>query len=226
MAMTISNPNNLGQIRLGSSVAQTPEGKFYAIIKEQIENRSIRVPWDLYFLAICDVVKIRSIDVDTQNGAVIVNAQHRIVSTGYNAFPAGVDDSFWPKQRGDLVKVPKVSVERLGSAGSKGVPGEALLWKEQGKFYDVDKYAAMVHSETNAIVAAGQDLHGCCLYTLLFPCHECAKAIITSGIRRVVYAQTREHWSWAVAKEFFLQAGVELVGLEKLHESDIPGESR
>jgi dCMP deaminase len=74
---------------------------------------------------------------------------------------------------------------------------------------------AMTHAEMNAVVSAGQDLHGCCVYTLLFPCHECAKAIITSGIKRVVYVTTREDVSWAVAKELLIQAGVEMVGPEK-----------
>lgn len=186
------------------------------IAKETMEAHAHkhRLPWDVYFLAICDAVKLRSIDKDTQNGAVIVNEHKRIVSTGYNAFPAGVDDDFWPKDRETKVRVPCVGVPRLGSAGSRGVPGEALLWKEQGKFYEVDKYMAMTHAEMNAVVAAGQDLHRCCIYTLLFPCHECAKAIITSGIKRVVFVTTRENVSWAVAKELFLQAGVEMVGPE------------
>ena len=187
-----------------------------------------RMPWDDYFLVICDAVKLRSIDVDTQNGSVIVNAHHRVVSTGYNAFPAGVDDNFWPRERGTLVKVPQVRVKRFGVPYShrrdpveeqrhQPCPAKELTenYKDNGFFYDVDKYMAMTHAEMNAVVSAGQDLHGCCIYTLLFPCHECAKAIITSGIRRVVYSTTREDISWAVAKELFIQAGVELVGPEQ-----------
>lgn len=187
-------------------------------------SESPRIGWDDYFLNICAAVAQRSIDQETQVGCVIVNAQRRVVSTGYNSFPAGVDDSFWPRDRGTRVKVPYVGVERCDTTGppsqeplAQQTAADPRLegqyrWRAGGRYYEVDKYAAMTHAELNAIVAAGQDLHGCTLYTQLFPCHECAKAIITAGIRRLVYAQTREDVSWAVAKELCIQAGVELVG--------------
>lgn len=171
-----------------------------------------RLAWDLYFLGICKSVAKRSIDAETQVGAVIVNQHHRIVSTGYNAFPAGVKDDFWPRARGTVVKVPHFSV---GRRELNNCHREDLLWGEQGKYYEIDKYFAMCHAEENAIVAAGQDLHGCTLYTLLFPCHQCAKLAITAGIRRVVYAAAREDISWAVAKELFVQAGVRLDGASR-----------
>ena len=190
---------------------------YRSVVDEQLKNRQIRVPWDLYFLTICDAVKLRSIDVDTQNGAVIVNAQHRIVSTGYNAFPAGVDDGFWPNARNQQQLVPKVGVARpINTVGCLSKAAQlSTKYVEDEEYYRVDKYMPMTHAEMNAVVSAGQDLHGCCIYTLLFPCHECAKAIITSGIKRVVYSTTREDISWAVAKELFIQADVELVGPEK-----------
>jgi len=181
------------------------------------------MPWDVYFLAICDAVKLRSIDKDTQNGAVIVNEHRRLVSTGYNAFPAGVDDTFWPRDRETKALVPYVSEDRtrprmpssMKDLVTYGVERRELYQDWVHEFYTVDKYMPMTHAEMNAVVSAGQDLHGCCIYTLLFPCHECAKAIITSGIKRVVFVTTREDPSWAVAKELFIQAGVELVGPEK-----------
>jgi len=175
----------------------------------------LRMPWDVYFLAICDAVKLRSIDKETQNGSVIVNAKRQIVRTGYNAFPAGVDDSFWPRDRETQVRVPYAGFSRAASETHAGVRWASELALGKSNSYEVDKYMAMTHAEMNAVVSAGQDLHGCCIYTLLFPCHECAKAIITSGIKRVVFVTTREDPSWAVAKELFIQAGVELVGPEK-----------
>lgn len=174
-----------------------------------------RLPWDQYFLNICKTIALRSIDVETKIGAVIANRHHRIVSTGYNAFPAGVEDDFWPRERGSVAKVPHVSVPRffigIGPfSASTSKLDESARWREEGKSYDCDKYWAMCHAEENAIVASGQDLHGCTLYTLLFPCHQCAKLAITAGISRVVYEQTREDISWAVAKELFVQAKVRL----------------
>ena len=192
------------------------KGQYPAIVADQVASGLMRMPWDVYFLAICDAVKLRSIDKDTQNGSVIVNEHRRVVSTGYNAFPAGVNDDFWPKDRETKVRVPRVSAPRAELIGNgrrllKPSPEPLLL----DDAYEIDKYMPMTHAEMNAVVSAGQDLHGCCIYTLLFPCHECAKAIITSGIKRVVYVTTREDVSWAVAKELFVQAGVEMVGPEK-----------
>jgi dCMP deaminase len=170
-----------------------------------------RPAWDAYFLKMCETIALRSIDEDTQVGAVIVNHDHRVVSTGYNAFPAGVDDHFWPKHRGEIVKIPHVNVGRYRNGfGPNSTPHLDVDYKTPGLFYDCDKYWAMCHAEENAIVAAGQDLHGCTLYSLLFPCHQCAKLAITAGIKRVVYLATREDVSWAVAQELFIQAGVQL----------------
>ena len=46
----------------------------------------------------------------------------------------------------------------------------------------------MVHAEVNALMFRNCiDLEGCTLYTTLFPCHECAKAIIQSGIKEIYY---------------------------------------
>lgn len=175
-----------------------------------------RPDWDTYFMGICRAVAARSIDAETQVGCVIVNPQRRIVSTGYNAFPAGVNDEFWPRRRQAVVLVPAVGVARRGDISAEELQSVEYDWRRDPHYhYQVDKYAAMTHAEMNAIVSAQDDLHGCTLYTELFPCHECAKAIITAGITRIVYAGTREDKSWAVAKELFIQAGVELVGPEK-----------
>jgi dCMP deaminase len=177
-----------------------------------------RPDWDTYFFGICRAVAARSIDSETKVGCVIANEKRRIVATGYNAFPAGVDDEFWPRDRETKAQVLKVSVSREYS----GVPNaltsrnaRGCYWVGKDKYYEVDKYMAMTHAEANAIVSAGQDLHECTLYTLLFPCNKCAQLIITAGIRHVVFEQTRETMEWAVAKELFIQASVELRGPER-----------
>jgi dCMP deaminase len=160
---------------------------------------ALRPSWDQYFIDMCMTVSERSIDQDTKVGAVIANANHRVVSTGYNAFPAGVMDSYWPTKRGDTVRVPHFDVPEYG-----------VDWVAEGRFYTCDKYAAICHAEENAIVAAGQDLHGCTLYSSLFPCANCSKLAITAGIKRIVYLNGREDVSWAVAKTLLNQAGVTL----------------
>lgn len=76
------------------------------------------------------------------------------------------------------------------------------------------KYAMTVHAELNAILTAKEPLNGYTLYvTPLFPCANCAGAIIQSGIKRIVYdmpGEMPEHWreSFNAATAMFLEAGV------------------
>lgn len=56
------------------------------------------------------------------------------------------------------------------------------------------KYNFVVHAELNSILnATGRSLVGARIYVALFPCHECAKAIIQSGIREIVYLSDKYH---------------------------------
>ena len=67
----------------------------------------------------------------------------------------------------------------------KGCSDDEFPWDREG---EQTKYPYVVHAELNAILNAnGRDLRGSKLYVALFPCNECAKAIIQSGVREVVY---------------------------------------
>lgn len=69
----------------------------------------------------------------------------------------------------------------------KGCSDDEFPWAREGESLDV-KYPYVVHSELNAILNyRGGSLEGAKLYVSLFPCNECAKAIIQSGIKTVVY---------------------------------------
>ncbi len=67
----------------------------------------------------------------------------------------------------------------------KGCSDDEFPWDRTG---EETKYPYVVHAELNAILNAnGRDLRGSRLYVALFPCNECAKAIIQSGVAEVVY---------------------------------------
>ena len=69
----------------------------------------------------------------------------------------------------------------------KGCSDDVYPWEREGE-HNCTKYPFVVHAELNAILnASGKSLRGATVYTTLFPCNECAKAIIQSGIARVVY---------------------------------------
>jgi len=69
----------------------------------------------------------------------------------------------------------------------RGCSDEEFPWEREGELLDT-KYPFVTHSELNAILNyRGGSLEGTKLYVSLFPCNECAKAIIQAGIRTVVY---------------------------------------
>jgi dCMP deaminase len=80
---------------------------------------------------------------------------------------------------------------KIVGAGYNGLPigcsDEDFPWEKSGDFLNT-KYPYVCHAELNAILNnIGMNLSGCRIYTALFPCNECAKAIIQSGIREVIY---------------------------------------
>ena len=81
------------------------------------------------------------------------------------------------------------SEHKILSMGYNGFPvgcsDDAFPWVREG---EENKYFCTTHSELNAILNyRGGSLEGASIYVTLFPCNECAKAIIQSGIREVVY---------------------------------------
>ena len=67
----------------------------------------------------------------------------------------------------------------------KGCSDDEFSWEREG---EDTKYPYVVHAELNAILNAnGRDLRGSRLYVALFPCNECAKAIIQAGVKEVIY---------------------------------------
>lgn len=80
---------------------------------------------------------------------------------------------------------------KIVGAGYNGLPigcdDDEFPWSKQGDFLHT-KYPYVCHAELNAILNnIGMDLKGCRIYTALFPCNECSKAIIQSGIIEVIY---------------------------------------
>lgn len=97
----------------------------------------------------------------------------------------------------------------------RGCSDDEFPWAREGEFLDT-KYPFVVHAELNAILNSNQDLRGCCVYVSLFPCNECAKAIIQSGITRIVYESDKYAHTEATkaSKQMLMSAGVELVKLD------------
>lgn len=114
--------------------------------------------WDEYFMAIAKLSAMRSKDPSTQVGACIVSDDNRILSIGYNGAPNGFNDDEFP-------------------------------WEREGENLNT-KYPYVCHAEMNAILnyrGYRKEFENARIYVDLFPCNECAKIIIQSGIKEVIY---------------------------------------
>ena len=103
--------------------------------------------------------------------------------------------------------------KRIVGVGYNGFPrgcsDDELPWGREGDTLHT-KYLYVCHAELNAILNSSSNLSDCKLYVALFPCNECAKAIIQSGIKEIVYLQDSysESESVKASKLMFDHSGV------------------
>ena len=80
--------------------------------------------------------------------------------------------------------------KRIVGLGYNGLPrgcsDDEFPWEREGEFLNT-KYPFVCHAELNAILNSTKSLKDCIIYVALFPCHECSKAIIQSGIKEIVF---------------------------------------
>jgi len=158
------------------------------------KQRKDNLKWDEYFMAVAKLSAMRSKDPNTQVGACIVSKDNRILSIGYNGTPNGYSDECFP-------------------------------WDREGDPINT-KYMYVVHAERNSILnfrGNNKELENSKIYVDLFPCNECAKEIIQSGIKEVIYlsdkyAHTNET---IVSKKLFDECGIKYRQLDKENQKKI-----
>lgn len=115
------------------------------------------ISWDDYFMGVAILSSYRSKDPNTKVGACIVNP----------------------------------NTKRVISMGYNGMPNgcsdSEFPWTKTSDKESETKYPYVVHAELNAILNAKTSIDGCYLYVTLSPCSECMKAIIQSGIKKIIY---------------------------------------
>ena len=158
-------------------------------------KRQDYISWDEYFMSISLLAAQRSKDPNTQVGCCIVSGK----------------DSPYPENV-------------IISTGYNGFPygcsDDEFPWDRTGT-PNATKYPFVVHSELNAILnAGGKSLVGAKLYVSLFPCNECAKAIIQCGIKEVVYMSDKyaDTQGTIASKRMLSSAGVKLTKFEPTHK--------
>lgn len=84
---------------------------------------------------------------------------------------------------------------RIVAIGYNGMPtgcsDDELPWTSEIQSDGTNKHSYVCHAEMNAILSNNSSCKNCVLYTTLFPCNECAKMIIQSGIKEIVYHHTK-----------------------------------
>ena len=152
-------------------------------IKEGTMKKSEVITWNQYFMGMAKLSACRSKDPVTKVGACIVNEKNHVLALGYNGMPVGCDD-------------------------------EKMPWGKVADSILDTKYPYVCHAELNAILnSGGRVLENSRLYVTMFPCCECAKAIIQVGIKKVIYYQSYkkvqgEKSTTIAAKKMFEMAGV------------------
>ena len=163
-------------------------------MKEVNKERKDYLTWDEYFMGIARLSSFRSKDPSTQVGACIVSSDNRILSIGYNGAPNGYEDAYFP-------------------------------WDREGNPLET-KYLYVCHAEMNAILnfrGNKKDLEGAKLYVDLFPCNECAKLIIQSGIKKVIYLSDKykDDDKFIASKKLFDTCGVVYEQLKDVNNRNI-----
>lgn len=122
-----------------------------------------RPGWDDYFLAVANVVARRADCTRRRIGCVLVDADHRVIATGYNGAPSG--------EPGCL---------------SGACPRGQLSYDEIPKDSNYDNCIS-IHAEANALLYARASVKGATAYITDKPCPSCAKLLRGAGIERIVY---------------------------------------
>ncbi len=141
------------------------------------------ISWNQYFMGIAKISSFRSKDPVTKVGACIVSKNNYVLAMGYNGMPRGCVD-------------------------------ENMPWGKTSSNALENKYLYVCHAELNAILnSEGRNLKNSIMFVTLFPCCECAKAIIQVGISCVIYDEIKneETASIVASKKMFNMAGVKLV---------------
>ena len=135
--------------------------------------------WDETFMTVAEVFAKRSKDPSTKVGCCIVRDNH-IISTGYNGMPIT----------------------------EEGIDNDEVYPWERSEDFAESKYSYVVHAELNTILSSPVSVKGATLYCTLFPCNECAKAIVNSGIKEVVYKSKRSEVMYDVATKMMKNKGI------------------
>lgn len=161
---------------------------------------------DEYGMFLAHSAGLRSASLGRQVGAALLTPEGDLIATGCNDVPKAHGGQYWPGEgdQRDFVRLVDSNdaqknkiIERVVEALAPSVPTDERVAHGREKLretgiLDLTEYGRDVHAEMEAIMSAarmGKSTVAATLYTTTFPCHNCAKHIISSGINRVIFIE-------------------------------------
>lgn len=146
------------------------------------KKRPDYISWDDFFFGVAILSSRRSKNPVAPYGACIVDVDHRVVGIGYDGLPAGCADDCIPYNL-----PPPTTANKSDDGSDTTTSGQ----KKLPFLHKPNPY--ICHAEVNAILnKCNADVAGCRMYVERFPCNDCAKMIVQSRIREVIYLENRD----------------------------------
>ena len=211
----VSDVFQLGDVFVDARNDATAENTIKRFVEAFFGKNAISPSFDEYGAYIAASASLRSLDTSRQVGAAIFTSNGEVVALGSNEVPKAGGGTYWSnhpnphrdfddghdanttnkrrilydlvmrlKQSG-FINSPKSDQDLFEDIAQHDILDDALVM-------DITEFGRMTHAEMNAITDAarlGRPLKGTTLYCTTFPCHNCAKHIVASGIDRVVFIE-------------------------------------
>ena len=222
---------HLADVFIEARSRKTIEDTCHRFIQALFGRNDIAPTRDEFGAYMAKTASLRSVDLSRQVGSAILTTEADVISIGCNEVPKPNGGNYWDDdvekhrdidEKGEANKAETTRIvydflralSQTDSLKAGLDPAKILADSSKRKAIldssigDITEYGRMVHAEMNALTDAarlGRSTHGATMHVTTFPCHNCAKHIIASGISRLVFiepypkSKTRQLYSYAIS---------------------------
>ena len=205
---------HLSDVFIDARNRQTIARSTYRFLQALFGKTDISPTRDEFGCYLAKSASLRSVDLSRQVGAAISSKSGDLITIGCNEVPKPGGGNYWDEDdhkhrdidlRSEANREEKDRIiqnflevlensDVLGERTAEEILGDIDIREkiESSEIGQITEYGRMVHAEMNAIADAarlGRSIDGASMYVTTFPCHNCAKHIIASGIGRVVFIE-------------------------------------
>lgn len=206
---------HLGDVFIDGSTPESIHKSCNRFIQSFFGRNDIGPTKDEFGAYMAKAVSLRSVDLSRQVGSAVLTAEGDLVSLGCNEVPKPGGGNYWDdddekardidkKGEANKLETRRIIIDFLDTIEGEGLLAEkvtrdTILSDEKSRnaigeslIGDITEYGRMVHAEMNSLTDAarlGRSVKGCTMFVTTFPCHNCAKHIISAGISRIVFIE-------------------------------------